>query len=113
MEYVRCGFGIKTVSSAFANYVGGGIMRVKKKSVRNWLEIIIPTRTLGEQLELLRETFDCLRQRKLSVNLAKSGFCFSVVDCLGMIIDRFGIRSATNKIEAITQLSQPSTVEEV
>ena len=30
-----------------------------------------------------------------------------------MIIDRFGIRPAPNKPEAITQLSQPSTVEEV
>ena len=28
-----------------------------------------------------------------------------------MIIDRFGIRSAPSKIEVITQLSQPSTVE--
>ena len=30
-----------------------------------------------------------------------------------MIVDRFGIRPAPSKIEAITQLSQPSTVEEV
>ena len=30
-----------------------------------------------------------------------------------MIIDRFGIRPAPSKIEAITQLFQPSTVEEV
>ena len=30
-----------------------------------------------------------------------------------MVIDRFGIRPAPSKVEAITQLSQPSTVEEV
>ena len=61
-EYVRCGSGLKTVASAFANYVGGSIMRVKKKGVRNWLDdIIIPTRTFEEQFELLRETFYCLR----------------------------------------------------
>ena len=30
-----------------------------------------------------------------------------------MIIDCFGIRPAPSKIEAITQLSQPSTMEEV
>ena len=30
-EYVRCGFGLKTVPSAFANYVCGSITRVKKK----------------------------------------------------------------------------------
>ena len=60
-EYVRCGLGRKTVPSAFVNYiVGGSTIRVKKKGVRNWLDgIIIPTCTLGEQLKLLCETFNC------------------------------------------------------
>ena len=113
-EYVRCGFGLKTVPSAFANYVGGSITGVKKKGVRNCLDdMIIPTRIFEEQLELLREIFNCLRQSKLSVNLPKSELCFSAVEWLGMIIDRFGIRPALSKPEAITQLSQPSTVEDV
>ena len=34
-EYVRCGFRVKTVPSPFANYVGGGILKVKKKGVRS------------------------------------------------------------------------------
>ena len=90
-------------------------MGVKKKRVLNWLDdLIIPTRTFEQLLELLRrETFDCFRQSKLSINLAKPEFCFSVVEWLGMIVDRFGIRLGSSKIEAITQLSQPSTVEEV
>ena len=82
--------------------------------MQNWLDdITIPPRTCEEHLELLRETFDCLRQSKLSTNLPKSDFFFSVVEWLGMIIDRFGIRPAPSKIEAITQLSQNLTVEEV
>ena len=82
--------------------------------MRNWLDdMIIPTRTFGQQLELLRKIFDCLRQSNLSVNLPKSEFCFSVAEWLGMVIDRFGIRPALSKIEAITQLAQPSTVEDV
>ena len=40
-EYVRCGFGLKTVPSAFANYIGDSIMEVKRKRVRNWLDGII------------------------------------------------------------------------
>ena len=78
-------------------------MRVRKNGVRNWLDnIIIPTRTFEKKLELLRETFDCLWQRKLSVNLLIWEFCFSMIKRLGMIIDRFGIRSAPSKIEAVT-----------
>ena len=100
-EYVSCGFDLKIVPSAFANYVGGSIMGVEKKGVHNWLDdIIIPTRTLEEQLELIWETFDCLRQSRLSVNLPKSEFCFSVVEWLGIIIDRFDITPAPSKIEA-------------
>ena len=111
-EYVRCGFDLKTVPSASTNYVGGSIMRVKKQGVRNWLDdmTIIPTRTFEQQLELFKETFDCLRQSKLSVDLPKSKFCSSVVEWLGMVIYRFGIRPAPSKIEAITQLSHPSTL---
>ena len=88
-------------------------MRVKKKCVRKWLEdnIIVPTRTFEEQLAPLRKTFDYLRQSRLSVNLPKYEFCFSVVEWLRMIIDRFGIRPAPRQVETITQLSQPSTVE--
>ena len=113
-EYVRCDFGLKTAPSAFANYVGGSIMGVKNKGVHNWPDnIIVPTRTFEEQLELLRETFDCLRQSKLSIYLPQSEFCFSVVEWLGMIIDRSGIRPTPSKIETITQLPQPSTLEEV
>ena len=52
-------------------------MGVKKNGVRNWLDdILIPTRTFEEQLELLRETFDCLRQSKLSAHLPKVGVLF-------------------------------------
>ena len=89
-------------------------MRVKMKGVRNWLDdIIIPTRTLRENLGLLRETFDCLRQSKRSIDLPKSEFCFLLIERLGMIIDHFGIRPAPGKIQTMRQLSQPSTVEDV
>ena len=36
-----------------------------------------------------------------------------MVKCLEIIIDRFGLRRAPSKIKAITQLPQPSTLEEV
>ena len=36
-----------------------------------------------------------------------------MVEWLGMIIDRFGIRPSPGKIEAITPWSLPTTVEEV
>ena len=34
-EYVRCGFGVKTVPSLFANYVGGRLLPVKDMGIKN------------------------------------------------------------------------------
>ena len=80
-EYMRCGFGLKTLPSAFANYVDGSIMPIKKKGGLNWLEdIIILTRTVEEQFDFICETCDCLRRSRLSVNLHKLEFCFAVVE---------------------------------
>ena len=74
-EFVRCGFRLKTVPSAFANYVGGQLTPVKMKGVRNWLnDIIIPTASLEDQFSLVREVFDLIRAGRLSVNLQKSEF---------------------------------------
>ena len=64
-EYVCCGFSLKTIPSAFANYVGGSIIEVKK-GVRNLLDgIIFPTWTVAEQFDLIREVVDCLRRNRL------------------------------------------------
>ena len=55
-EYVCCGFGLKTVPSAFANYMGGRLLPVKGKGIKNWLnDIAIPSKTLGDEWGLLRE----------------------------------------------------------
>ena len=75
MKHLRCDLCLKTIPLAFANYVGGSIMSVKKKGESNWLDgIIIPTRTFEEKLDLLHETFDCLWQSKLSVNLPNRSY---------------------------------------
>ena len=45
---------------------------------------------------------------------SKSHFCHSVMEFVGiLIVDRLGTRPAPSKIDAITQLSRPNTVEEV
>ena len=94
--------------SALVTYVGEQLIPVKMKGVRNWLDdIIIPTATL------LRKLFDLIRAGRLSVDLQKSAFCFPVVEWLGMTIDCHGTRPEPSKIDAITPLSRPTTVEDV
>ena len=56
-EYVRCGFALKIVPSAFTNYVGGQLMEVKSKGIKTWLgDIAVPSMFISEHWELLRVT---------------------------------------------------------
>ena len=113
-EYVRCGFGLKAVPSGFANYVGGRLLTVNDRGIKNWLDDIpIPSKTVEDQWGLLRQTLECLRQERLTVNIQKSHFCQSVMEFVGMIMDRLGTRPGPSKIDAITRLSRANTVEEV
>ena len=45
---------LKTLPSAFANYVGGRLLPVKDKGIKNWLDdIAIPSKTLEDQWGLI------------------------------------------------------------
>ena len=57
-----------------------------------------------------------IHSAKPSMAYDKAGYpsaFFSVVEWLGMVIDRFGVRPAPSRTEATIQSSQPTTVEEV
>lgn len=113
-QYVIYGFGLKTVAAVFASHVGEQLMPVKSKGVRNWLDdIMVPTKTVEGQFQLLRQRFDCLQKGYLSMNLHESERCKAIVEWLGMIIDRSCIRPAPSKIETISQRSQATIVEDV
>lgn len=87
-------------------------MPVKSQGVHNWLDnIIVPTKTVEYRIGLLHETLDCLRDARLSVNLPKLELCKPVVEWLRMMIDSFGVRPASSKIDSITQLSQTIMIE--
>lgn len=84
--YVRYGFALKIVPSRWAK---------RHESQGKWSEqlaqdIVISTRTVENQLDFTRETFVCLRENKLSVNMPRSEFCFAVVEQLWY--DRLSLR---------------------
>lgn len=61
-------------------HVGRSAMKVKEKGARIWLEdIVISTRKAEDQLDLIHETFVCLRDK---LNMPKLEFCFAVLECL-------------------------------
>lgn len=93
-------------SECFAGFVGDKLISVKYKGIRNWFDDILEsTKTVEDQFELLRDIFDRLREGRLSVCFPKPEFRQTgkaLVECLGMVIDAFGVgvRPAYGEIEA-------------
>ena len=72
-EFNRCGFGLKTIPSGFAAYVGEALGPLRGKGVQNWLDdIIIHIKSVDGYVELLGKVLARFHQFGLSVNLPKS-----------------------------------------
>ena len=113
-EFNRCGFGLKTLPSGFAAYVGEALGPLKGKGVENWLDdIIIHTRHVDGHVDLVEKVLERLHQFGLSVNLPKSIWCAPQQEFVGMVVSRLGVQPSQAKIEAVAKLSRAKTVEEV
>lgn len=114
-EFNRCGFGLKTLPSAFFAYIGGSLGSLRRKGVKNWLDDISITSRLSYGLDghlrLVDDTLTALHKAKLSVNFAKCKWCAPHMEFVGMVVDRLGVRPSQSKIDAVTQLAPVETVE--
>ncbi|KMQ85099.1 reverse ribonuclease integrase, partial [Lasius niger] len=76
-------------------------------------DIIILSRTFDEHLELLAEVFRRLRDARLRFNPEKCRFCIGQLKYLGHVIDRDGIRTDPEKVSAVNNWPEPTTVKQV
>jgi len=76
-------------------------------------DIIVISRTFSEHLEMLSETFRRLRDAHLRLNPEKCKFCVDRLKYLGHVIDRDGIRTDPEKVSAVADWPEPTTVKQV
>lgn len=76
-------------------------------------DIKVTARNDEEHLSRLKEVFKRLNKLNMRVNLNKCEFMVNVIEYCGYRIDRNGIHKCVNKVEAITKMPAPSSVEEV
>ena len=113
-EYVRCDFGLKILPSAFASTVAELLGDRKGSGVENCLEdILIHSADFDHHLDLVPAVLSRLQAGGLSVNFAKSKWCFASLEFVGMVMDRQGVRLVESKLAAIAGLTPPTTVKEL
>ncbi|CAN0003380.1 unnamed protein product, partial [Sphacelaria rigidula] len=98
-------FGLKNLPSGFTRGISKALGPLRGKGVQVWLDdILIFSKTLAEHLSLVR---------KVLSTLLKAKYVMPNQEVLGMVIDREGRRPAPSKIEIVSKVSPPNTVEEL
>ena len=112
-EYVRCGFGLKILPSAFASMVADVLGDLRWHGVENYLDgILIYSADFDSHLSLVTTILARLQARGLFVNFAKSKWCCASLEFVGMVVDRQGVRPAKSKLAAMAELTPHTTIEE-
>lgn len=76
-------------------------------------DIIVLGSTFQEHLENLRNVFQRLRARGLRLQVEKCSFCQSELKYLGHLVNNQGIQPDKEKIDAISDLSAPTTTKQL
>jgi len=76
-------------------------------------DIVVKSRKKETLLDDLKETFDNLWVYRMMLNPAKCVFGVPAGKLLGFLVSKRGIKANTNKIKAITSLSEPACINDV
>jgi hypothetical protein len=75
--------------------------------------VVVKSKKLRDLLDDLKETFDNLRQYKMTLNSKKYVFGVSSGKPLDYMVSAWGIDANSKKVEAIKQLQPPQTQREI
>lgn len=108
-EYLRMPFGLKNAAQAFQRLMDMVCLGLNFAFV--YLDdILIASRSTAEHREHLRELFGRLESHGLVINLSKCQFVVPDIEFLGHHINNQGARPRPDKVKAINDFAQPTTV---
>lgn len=114
-EYVRLPFGYCEAPAEFQkrlNYILNPLIREDKVLVY-MDDILIPSNTIDENLNVLKQTLLLLKQYEFQVNYSKCKFLKGSVEYLGYSISPEGITLSDRHVEAIRKYPYPSSAIEL
>lgn len=90
------------------------ILREFKDFCRAYIDdIVIFSKTLDEHIEHLHKVFELFNRLHISLSPTKSFLGYPTVQLLGLKVDAFGLSTPKEKLEAITNLKFPKTLQDL
>lgn len=108
-EFTRMPFGLVNAPSVFQKTINNILGNARfKKAFAYMDDVIIPSRTIEEGLQRLRETLDLFKSAGLTLKLPKCYFLMKSINYLGFEVSERGIRPGKTKIDAVEQFPRPT-----
>lgn len=114
-EYLKMPFGLKNSPSVFMRYINT-IFRdlLDQNKIMIYIDdIVIATKTIDENLEILKNVFQLLVNNKLTLRIDKCSFLNTEITYLGYIIKNSQIMPSNGHVEAINNYPVPRNVKEL
>ena len=111
-QYQKMPFGITPASAIFQVTIENALRNIPRVGVRDD-DIIISGHSNLEHLENLRTVLDVIHNLGLTANRNNCKFLLDELENLGHIIDKNDIRVNMSKVDAIKNISVPTTVKDL
>ena len=113
-EFLRIPFGLSGAPASFDRAMQIIMSDLNYDSCLCYFDdIIIPSKSIQEQCKRLEKVLECLSHHNLKVKASKCCFSAPKVLYLGHTVWAEGIHTDAAKINAVFQLSEPSSLEQV
>ncbi|KAL1490130.1 hypothetical protein ABEB36_012870 [Hypothenemus hampei] len=112
-EFLRMPFGLCNAPATFQRLINTVLKDLRHTKVLIYLDdILIPSYTVKEGLEILKSIFRLFQEANLKFNMEKCHFFETEIEYLGYEVSENGIKPSNHKIQAVSTFPQPKTVHE-
>ncbi|CAK9817732.1 Transposon Ty3-I Gag-Pol polyprotein [Anthophora plagiata] len=114
-EYMRMPFGLSNGPSFFMRFINTAFRKLldERKILIYLDDILIVTKTIDENLKILKETLDILVENRLELKFEKCAFLLEEIIYLGYCINSTGIRPNKDNIQAVAEYPIPRNYREL
>lgn len=112
-EYLKMPFGLANAPAVFSRLIQMALGSVTDKIALYLDDVMIPTTSVKDGMELLEKVFQLLTEANLKLNLKKCSFLKSTASYLGYDVSAGSIQPGQAKIDSVAQYRRPRNIHEI